>query len=190
MGEHEFEAAGPETTVRAQFSEFKDLVRLVESRKPSKTQAKPRAFSEAEPFNMPDPALAEAFSVDTQSRRLSLRIPQEAKDAGTALLALMYGYRRILNMADIPVTHLSDDMKESGLTRFSRLDRVYNPLQREGLATSIGRGKGTKYRITNKGAQQAQDWIQKALSKIGHAPQSAHTHTSSALVKSQDPTPN
>src|SRR5437867_11374172 len=119
IGQHEFEAEGPEETVKAQFLEWKELIQSVPATVSPVRQAPERAPVAAAPRHSMDSLLASSqddgsdrhqgtgiseadmahvFAQDKDRRIVTLRVlPTGDNRHGDGLLLLLYGYRQLWN---------------------------------------------------------------------------------------------
>src|SRR5574337_731557 len=155
IGDNEFEAEGPEETVRAQFDRGKSLV--------ESTPAPPRRVEPQEPDHQgendvrgggvptPHPVsdfareqLAKIFQADDRRQTVALRVQTtgERRYADAALLTL-YGFHVLRGQDEVPTTRLMDALEIAGLS-VPRIDRPVAPYVREGLILTVGSGKGTR----------------------------------------------
>jgi hypothetical protein len=57
-------------------------------------------------------------------------------------------------------------LEMSGLTGLHRIDRPVRPYVTSGLLLQTGKLKGTKYRLTNKGLQRAEELVRAHLQQL------------------------
>ena len=106
--------------------------------------------------------LATLFRVSAQTQLLSLRQPPGGKyPEADAVLLLLLGHKRLRNEEDVPVTVLTEALKQSGCPA-KRLDRILTIYTKDHSVLRSGRGKGGKYRLTNLGLQKAESMIAEA----------------------------
>jgi hypothetical protein len=68
---------------------------------------------------------------------------------------LLLGHKQLRNEEDVPVTVLTEALKQSGC-RVKRLDRILTVYTKDHSVVRSGRGKGGKYRLTNLGLKRAE----------------------------------
>ena len=88
---------------------------------------------------------------------VSLRhLPTTANRIADAAILLIYGYMKLSNLDEVPVTKLNEGLRASGLN-IERLDRhlgVHQALFRKG-----GQKSGGRYTLNNQGVKQAEEWL-------------------------------
>jgi hypothetical protein len=139
-GNNEFEAEGPSAEVEKHMEiwrrEVSGLAKLPES---------------ADPTN--------AYYFDPGRDGLTLRkapgIGPKGRKLADALLLILHGYRELQAKTQVEATRIARDLRESGYNDLAKLARSYHRLQKEGLAVRSGRGKGTRYRLTEPGQNAA-----------------------------------
>jgi len=106
--------------------------------------------------------LAKLFRVSPQTHLLSLCQPPEGKyPEADAVLLLLLGHKRLRNEEDVPVTVLTEALKQSGC-QVKRLDRILTVYMKDHSVIRSGRGKGGKYRLTNLGLKKAEIMLAEA----------------------------
>lgn len=152
LGPAEFSAEGPEETVKQAFQQFLEAASGQVSgsiREPAGTDDQRRGSSQA--------LLERAFSRDGDIVSLRHLPPQDNPNRiADAAILLMYGFRAILKVEDVPVTKLNRALKRSGLT-VNRLDRFVGP--RSGLFMKGGTRSGGRYTLNNLGLTQSESWL-------------------------------
>ncbi len=142
IGDHEFEAVGPEDAVRAAFDEWKNLLSgmKAEERTPAiaESEAAPVPISREE---VPAGKLESLFKDD--GRMISVRfLPRTEDRDADVLLLLLYGYKALKAQEDVPVTQLKPGLKQSGCT-VARVDKSGGSRYvTQGLLQKGGAGKG------------------------------------------------
>lgn len=172
IDEHEFEAEGESGLVSRQFEAFRLMIQEAGS-----ASSEPLALPEADSRNrtrrdpMPrvsrqDTDLAKLFRISPQTQLLSLREPPGGKyPEADAVLLLLLGHKRLRNEEDVPVTVLTEALKQSGCPA-KRLDRILMIYTKDHSVLRSGRGKGGKYRLTNLGLKKVEA-ISAQLSREG-----------------------
>ena len=170
IGAQEFEAEGPSDLVTRQFEAFRLLIQgagLVAGERPthpegsrlrdSTTPQEPALHADHRDAN-----LATLFRVSPQTQLLSLRQPPGGKyPEADAVLLLLLGHKRLRNEEDVPVTLLTEALKQSGCP-VKRLDRILTVYIKDHSVVRFGRGKGGKYRLTNLGLKKAEMMLAEA----------------------------
>jgi hypothetical protein len=81
---------------------------------------------------------------------------ESANRTADAAILVLYGFKRLLKVEDVPVIKLNEGLRQSGIT-VNRLDRfinVHSQLYRRG-----GTRSGGRYSLTNSGESQAEKWL-------------------------------
>ncbi|MDQ6735488.1 MAG: hypothetical protein M3Z35_15450 [Nitrospirota bacterium] len=159
----EFEAEGRSDLVTRQFEAFRLMIQgagLVTGERPIHPEGKrPLDLTPQELISQAshsDVDLAKLFRVSPQTQLLSLRQPPGGKyPEADAVLLLLLGHKRLRNEEDVPVTVLTEALKQSGC-RVKRLDRILTVYAKDHSVVRSGRGKGGKYRLTNLGLKKAE----------------------------------
>ncbi|HKN87951.1 MAG TPA: hypothetical protein VJV04_13905 [Nitrospiraceae bacterium] len=159
----EFEAEGQSDLVTRQFEAFRLLIqgaRQVTGEHPTHLEERGSldlAPHEAIPqASHRDADLAKLFQVSPQTQLLSLCEPPGGKYPGAdAVLLLLLGHKRLRNEEDVPVTVLTESLKQSGCP-VKRMDRILTVYMKDHSVVRSGRGKGGKYRLTNLGLKKAE----------------------------------
>ncbi len=166
---HEFEAEGQPDLVTRQFEAFRLLIqgaRRVGKEHPAYLEE--RGSLEPTPSEAilqesgRDVDLAKLFRVSPQTQLLSLREPPGGTyPEADAVLLLLLGHKRLRSEEDVPVTVLTEALKQSGC-RVKRLDRILTVYLKDHSVFRSGRGKGGKYRLTNLGLKKAEIMVAEA----------------------------
>ena len=77
---------------------------------------------------------------------------------------LLFGHKRLREEEDIPVTVLTEALKQSGCP-VKRLDRILTIYTKDHSVLRSGRGKGGKYRLTNLGLKKAEALVEELDAK-------------------------
>jgi hypothetical protein len=155
----EFEAEGDPELVTRQFETFRALLRwpAAAERENGVDREGRRSTSEpartARPHDMPD--ILPFIRVDQKTNELSLRaLPTGQTMEADAVLLLLLGHKQVHGKDDVPVTRLTEALKQSGCP-VRRLDRALSIHLRDHSVVKSGRGKGGRYRLTNLGLKKA-----------------------------------
>jgi len=161
----EFEAEGLPDLVTRQFEAFRLMIQgaglgLVTGERSLHLEGRrPLDPTPQEPIPQAshrDVDLVKLFRVSPQTQLLSLRQPPGSKyPEADAVLLLLLGHKQLRNEEDVPVTVLTEALKQSGC-RVKRLDRILTVYTKDHSVVRSGRGKGGKYRLTNLGLKKAE----------------------------------
>ena len=154
LGEAQFDGEGPQDSVRADYSAFLDAYKVFQGTVPQISPVVPAA---AKPMGIADGLLQKAFvrKEDIVSLR-HLPPSDNSTRAADAAILLLYGFKKLAAVEDVPVTKLNEGLRDSGLT-IDRIDRfigVHGQLFRKG-----GQRSGGRYSLTNPGEAQAEKWL-------------------------------
>lgn len=172
IGASEFEAEGPENVVREQFEAFKQLI----TAHPEAAISAPVMTNHTAPNTTETPETPEAGIAPAQVKRLfvihrggkllSLAFAPQGEDrTQAAFLLLLYGYKRLMDLEESPVTLLKEGLEQSGFN-VNRIDRIAIPLIREALVLKGGKAKGGRYRLTNLGESRAEAKARTVLGQV------------------------
>lgn len=172
IGPHEFEAEGPKDAVIEQFEAWKNLIASLPAAVIPETHLKPQPAPSGEespklPANGPSrEQLSHVFELDEKRSSVTLRVqPTGDRRYADAILLVLYGYRRLRDEDEVPVTQLKGALASSGLTP-GRIDRAAEPYRRDGLLIKSGLAKGGKYRLTNRGISRAEEMVTTLLGQL------------------------
>ena len=155
----EFEAEGQSDLVSRQFEAFRLMLQEAGSASVRHVDHSDtgRPFRPVAPQDVHaqagrhDVDLTKLFQVSPQTQLLSLRQPPGGEyPEADAVLLLLLGHKRLRNEEDVPVTVLTEALKQSGCP-VKRLDRILTIYTKDHSVLRSGRGKGGKYRLTNLG---------------------------------------
>jgi hypothetical protein len=164
IGEHEFDAEGPEDKVHAQFEMFKEIISNLPA--PVKTPA------QRPPADPPEGAggggsadnggrqngaqleLDKIMKVDARVVSLTVR----AASSEDAILLILLGQRQYRSNDTVTGGEIADGLNVSGQP-VARPDRILDKLSADdkGLVMTVGQRKGRRYRLTNVGVTKAQE---------------------------------
>jgi len=172
IGMAEFEAEGPEETVKQQFEEFKQLLDHPHARAGAKTASGNGASElEATPSGASVADLAgldRLFTLADKAgkKSVSLRfLPQGEDREATAILLLLLAHERLVGDERLRVTALKEALETSGLT-LARVDRIADKPLRRGLLLKGGKAKGGFYSLTNTGRTRANEELKRMLDQM------------------------
>ena len=163
IGSHEFDAEGPKDLVREQFETFKELVSNtpVTESVPATTEQAEDAEEVPQSEKIPDLKLNKIMQVE--HKVVSLTAP--AKSAQDAALLLIYGQKVLRQCERVTGAQVMEGMRLSGLP-VGRVDRLLDKARKEGDLIIMGQRRAKRYRITNKGINQARDLAQALLDMV------------------------
>ena len=159
LGNAEFSAEGPEATVKEAFEKF---LQAIASRPPELlgrgTQSGQNAASRENehPVQVDRTLLDRVFSQDGDGVSLRLLPPESPNRHGDAAILLLYGYRVLENVENVPVIKLNASLKKSGIS-IDRVDRVIGVHSQ--LFMKGGTRSGGRYTLNNQGVTQAENWL-------------------------------
>lgn len=159
----EFEAEGLPDLVTRQFEAFRLMIQgagLVTGEHTVHSEGSrllnPMSHEPIAQADHRDVDFVKLFRISPQTQLLSLRQPPVGQyPEADAVLLLLLGHKRLRNEEDVPVTVLTEALKQSGC-RVKRLDRILTVYAKDHSVVRYGRGKGGKYRLTNLGLKKAE----------------------------------
>ncbi len=159
LGHSEFNAEGPEDTVKEAYEKFLSVVTTVPGQNKLDSRPVLNETPEVTPESAADALLLQrAFSSDPKKRVVSLRHlpPEDPNRAANAAILILYGFRTLQQLEDVPVTRLKASLNQSGVQvdRLDRFMRTHTTLVRKGGARIGGR-----YSLNNLGMTQAVAWL-------------------------------
>lgn len=156
LGDREFEAEGEKDAVQAQWETARAWLFQEEADKKSGRPLPPPGEEKTLQKSL--------FDVNAGRGSLRLRVLPPGGPGGErlsrALLLLLHGYHTLLHQNDVPAIRLADDLRMSGFSGVRRLSRAFAALETQGHAIRSGTGKGSRYRATGPGMQEAQTTAQ------------------------------
>jgi hypothetical protein len=177
LGASEFEAEGPEDTVRQQLDHFyiaatQPLAQRANTNQPTNTAGNettgkhpaaegngdgPTPIPDLEQRTTVDPMIINRLFRD-ESGILVLRvIPKVEGRNGEALLLILWGHYVLRNQLEVPGTELVASIKRSGIN-LGRVDETLSRKGMEGFVNTGGSGKWRKfYSLTNSGLEHAEE---------------------------------
>lgn len=170
IGAAEFTAEGPEDTVREAFRLFVETATKAAASSPQQSSVRGGTFAAAgsgsangttgTPPNgaalLPRETLDQLFKMD--GNVISLRHnPPTANKIADAAVVILYAYKAINGVDEVPVMRLNEGVRRSGLN-LERLDREIGPNAH--LIRKGGQRAGARFSLNNQGIKQAEAWIQ------------------------------
>lgn len=163
IGEHEFDAEGPEDKVHAQFEMFKEIISNMPApvKTPEKPTPEPSGSVDGEQNGgQQNGGSTGANQLDLEKimradgRVISLTV--RAETATDAVLLLMLGQRQFRSNDSVTGAELAEGLRESGYPNI-RGDHVTDRLANQGAVITIGAHRSRRYRMTNAGVARAQE---------------------------------
>jgi len=150
-----FNGEGPEDRVRTDYQAFLDAYKL--SRGTAALAGPALTSPPHAAVGVADALLQKAFLVKDDIVSLRHLPPSDSSArAADAAILLLYGFKNLSRLEDVPVTKLNEALRDSGLT-LDRIDRyigIHASLYRKGGQRAEGR-----YSLTNPGEAQAEKWL-------------------------------
>jgi hypothetical protein len=172
VGEHEFEAEGSPEKITEQFEAWKELVasypKTTNGSQPPAGIPSGRLLRNVTEVRTTDGFTApwDIFVVDEKRKLVSLQLRPTGEDRDSmALLLLLFGYKKAFEQNEVLATRLIESMNVSGLPP-SRIDRSLAKFVEGGYVMNFGRGKGSKYRLTNTGYAMADEAARELFAKV------------------------
>jgi hypothetical protein len=154
LGDREIEAEGPQDVVEQQIERWKQIFGQNTEPAPQKTIETP----------------LDIYNNDSTQGNITLRRRStqgsQVEQLSRGLVLLLYGYKTLQATPEVLSPRLARDLRLSGFTDLTRLSRAFARLNTEGLAVQIGKGKGTRYRLTEPGTQAAEKLLQSSLAPL------------------------
>lgn len=162
IGEHEFEAEGPADVVQKQFDAWKELIASLSSQKPA-----PSNEDSQKGTGIPQTPLVKVTNTDkimsVNGRIVSLTV--KAPTIEDALLLLLFGQKIYRNNESVTGGELLQGVEMSGY-RVDRIDRTLEKLSGDGDVIKVGFNRGTRYRLSNQGAMEAQNTAKELIASV------------------------
>lgn len=162
IGDAEFEAEGPTDLVRGQYEQFLEVVRLTAASAPQRSvenkasvDAANRGEKERQSGDVSDEVLARTFQRSGDAVSL-LSLPRTEEASADALVALLYGFHRLLSRQNVTGSALMSAARQSGLN-LTRIDREIDA--RTDLLMVAGTKRGRRYGLNNRGIRYAEDLV-------------------------------
>lgn len=166
IGTAEFEAEGPEESVKEQFEAFKQLIQSSPSaiNTPATSPSSVSRITQIGQEALEAEPVRRLYIFSKGGDFLSLAFPPRGEERHQqALLLVLYGFRKLLGQDDVAVGVVKDSLEQSGFV-VDRVDRIASPLTKAGLVWKGGKkGKGGKYRLTNLGFTEAEATVKGLL---------------------------
>ena len=163
IGDHEFNAEGPESTLKEWYEKF--LENIKGQPKPLVSEAASHDDTETPdvPYGVDGNTLNRVFLPDGEI--VSLRLLPSAENpnrTADAAILLLYGFKRLLKVENVLVTRLNEALRRSGLPidRVDRIISVHGQYYMKG-----GTRSGGRYSLNNQGEAQAEKWLREWFSK-------------------------
>jgi hypothetical protein len=156
IGNARFSGEGDKSFVEDSYKRFLESVDKSNSQPPSLTSQYAKSPDDKRVI-LPEIYLQKAFLAEDQSLTLRHLPPTDnSTKAADAAILLLYGFKKILNLEDVPVTKLNEGLRQSGLnlSRIDTLISIHGSLYRKG-----GQRSGGRYSLTTPGELQAEKWL-------------------------------
>jgi hypothetical protein len=170
IGDSEFEAEGPAEKVKEQFDRFMDVVVAVKNAPPAEPQ-KPIVITPSAgslgidgvapsvQATVDEELLNRVFQRGADSVSL-LALPRTESSEADALVALLYGFSRLMSKNQVSSIRLMQAARQSGVN-LVRLDSILN--SRTDLVLAAGVRRGRKYSLNNRGLAYAEDLVRRMV---------------------------
>lgn len=170
IGNLEFEASGTDAAVNDRFSQFMKLAEKlpresVQAASPTtvpivESGARPVAVADRAAATSTDDMLGRAFRVE--NGRVSLNaLPQGETAARDAVLLLLYGRYHLVDKAPTIIADLLEGLRVSGVPIPRTVADVVSGS--ESLVTRAGIKRASRYSLTNRGMQTAEEILRRLL---------------------------
>lgn len=160
LGDAEFSAEGSEDAVKEQYGQFLELVRGRVAAPPRQPTSTALAAAAAQPPASVDALTDRVFDRDKAGKVSLKALPTGASRDADALVLLLYGYRKLLDVHAIVGSQLLRAARQSGL----QIDRVDIPLAvRAEFITTAGARRGKRYGLNNRGVAYAEDLLARVV---------------------------
>jgi hypothetical protein len=163
LGSNEFEAEGPVDLVKAQLSEFLEIIKSAGTAQLGASPAPipPSPVGAEDGLKGPQAELVDRIFKQERDGLVSLKVLPKGKDRDAdTLLLLLYGYKRLKNQENILGTRLMKAATRSGL-QIKRIDRTFTP--HESLIVKGGYRRGKTYTLNNQGVIKAEEMLPKVF---------------------------
>jgi hypothetical protein len=156
LGNAKFSGEGERDFVEDAYKRFLDALTASKVQAPSLT-SQYGAPMEEKSAGIAEGLLQKAFLQEDQIVSLRHLPPSDSSTrAADAAILLLYGFKKLLNLDDVPVTKLNEGLRKSGLN----LTRVDTAISKHGsLYRKGGQRSGGRYYLTNPGETQAEKWL-------------------------------
>lgn len=157
LGGDEFAAEGAEQWVKEAYQAFLDARKQTAPTAPGPTtqQGQHHQNNQQVPTGI-DPALLERVFIRSDDVVSLRHLPDTPNKIADAAILLLYGYRALQSLDDVPVMRLNEGLRQSGLS-INRLDRFIGV--NSGLFRRGGNRAGGRYTLNNQGIVQAETWL-------------------------------
>jgi hypothetical protein len=177
IGQHEFEAEGEESTVKAQFEEFKSIIAVPAHQEKPANNLPPAVTQnghQPNPGNVSPPAstlLADRLNrivrVEGKNPITLSALPRGEGREGDAVLVLLLAYKAFWQQDEMAGARLLDGLQRSGYN-VERVDRVMDQFIEgsEPLIMRSGVRRGVRYRLTTRGYARATELAQELVENV------------------------
>jgi hypothetical protein len=156
LGNSKFSGEGEREFVEDAYKRFLEALTASKAQTPSLSSQYMKP-PEERPVGVAEELLQKAFLKEDQLISLRHLPPTDnSTRAADAAILLLYGFKKLLGLEDVPVTKLNEGLRKSGLT----LTRVDTAISMHGsLFRKGGQRSGGRYSLTNPGETQAEKWL-------------------------------
>jgi hypothetical protein len=155
LGENVFEAEGPADVVQAQFAAFRELIEQMKSAPPP---APPSPLPDPGPTPGAAPTLKGELMLDKIMRNEGRIVSLTVRGASLEdeIILILLGQRKLRTNDSVSGAELLDGLRLTGRT-VGRIDYQLSKMTDAGDVITVGRGRASRYRLTNQGFAKAQD---------------------------------
>lgn len=158
IGPYEMEAEGPREFVEKHYGSFAERI-------PQNTQLAPVPKTTTRVDDPPPNPYASIFR--TEGKFVTLTAKPSGDDQELAgLLLVLLGYKEMQDADTVSADELLYGMKQSGFG-LDRTDRLAARAEGQNLITKTGVRRGTRYRLTNPGAERAKAIADNTVAMVG-----------------------
>ena len=163
VGEHEFEAEGPQEVVQAQFRAFQELVASLPTARSQAQSAEtaPAGRDADEAVNDGNLSLDKIMRQD--GRVISLTVGGESLE--DEVLMLMLGQSRLRGNDSVSGGEILEGLRQQR-GAINRIDYRLGRMADSGVIRSFGTRRARRYRLTNQGLAKAQELAKSVLANI------------------------
>jgi hypothetical protein len=157
LGGSEFNSEGPETLVKEAYEKWLAAVTAQRSMLIATKEHKDLAAkSDSHGFEAND--LQRLYDVDQKKGIVSLKHlpPESANRASDTAMLILYGFKKLIQTEDVPVTKLMAGLRQSGI-HVTRLDGIMSAYSQ--CVLKGGSRIGGRYRLNNQGTMKAEELL-------------------------------
>jgi hypothetical protein len=163
IGSAEFEATGTQESVQRQYEMFMGALSAMpaakqQAKKPLEDESEDAGDGGADGDTPDSELLGRAFAQDDKGTVSLKALPDTDERDGDALLMILYGFKKLRGLNEVPVTQMAIAARQSGAS-VERIDRSI--AVKKGLFLKAGARRGGKYQLNNPGIQYVERMIRK-----------------------------